>query len=260
MLTMAQLVQIVDRPENDNMRSFLAGLAAFGGKVGLERPHRLAQYVAQIAHETMGFRYDREIWDGKGAQARYEGRADLGNTQAGDGYKYRGRTGIQITGRSNYSQFTTWAWGIDAEAPDFVKDPDKANTDPWEGLGPIWYWDSRDLNKYADAGNNEMVTRRINGGLNGYADRLRLYDRAALVMLGYKPGDIRGFQDAHGLVVDGISGPKTRAAMHKALTTMKPATAPTSAPVVAPVAPAAPDDRWGKIIALARQIQDLAGE
>ena len=64
------------------------------------------------------------------------------------------------------------------------------NTDPWEGLGPIWYWDSgnptgESLNVYADEANHEMVTRRINGGLNGYADRLARYTRAALVLLGF---------------------------------------------------------------------------
>ena len=59
-----QLVEIMDRPVNDNMRSFLAGLSAFGEKVGLDRPHRLAQYVAQVGHETARFRYDREVWNG----------------------------------------------------------------------------------------------------------------------------------------------------------------------------------------------------
>lgn len=222
MLTASQLVAICDRPINDNMRSFIAGLNAFGARAGLDKPQSLAQYVAQMAHETQSFRYDREVWDGKGAQARYDTRTDLGNTAAvdGDGYKYRGRTGTQITGKTNYRLFTEWARKLDPLAPDFVADPDAANTDPWEGLGPIWYWDANRIYRYAEAGNNEMVTRTINGGLNGYADRLRLYDRAALVLLGYEADDVRGFQRAAGLAVDGISGPNTRAAMHKALTAL----------------------------------------
>jgi|TARA_R110000822_G_scaffold7154_2_gene29429 putative chitinase len=233
MLQMTQLVKIVDRPANDNMVSFIGGLAAGGQLAGLNNaPHRLAQYVAQVAHETARFRYDREVWDGKGAQARYDTRTDLGNTpeRDGDGFKYRGRTGIQITGKANYQQFTDWARRLDPSSPDFVADPDAANTDPWEGLGPIWYWDSRSLNRHADTGNNEMITRRINGGLNGYDDRLRLYDRAALVLLGYGADDVRGFQMARGLAVDGVSGPMTRAAMHSALLGDVPSVRPASAP------------------------------
>ena len=212
MLQMTQLVKIVDRPANDNMASFIGGLAAGGQLAGLNNaPHRLAQYVAQVAHETARFRYDREVWDGKGAQARYDTRTDLGNTpeRDGDGFKYRGRTGIQITGKANYQQFTDWARRLDPSSPDFVADPDAANTDPWEGLGPIWYWDSRSLNRHADTGNNEMVTRRINGGLND---------------------DVRGFQMARGLAVDGVSGPMTRAAMHSALLGDVPSVRPASAP------------------------------
>lgn len=213
------LAAVSDRAPNDNMRSMVAGLEARGEEAGLDRPHRLAQYLAQLCHEGAGFHYDREVWGPTPAQERYDTRTDLGNTAArdGDGYRYRGRGPIQITGKSNYRQFTAWARSFDPAAPDFVADPDAVNTDPWEGLGPIWYWVSRDLNRFADQGDVEMVTRRINGGLNGYADRLRYYDRACLVLLGYEPDAVRRFQDDAGLAVDGISGPKTRAAMHAAL-------------------------------------------
>lgn len=230
-LTLGHLVTILDRPENDNMRSFMFGLQRFGPTIGMDQPHRLAQFIAQMAHETMRFRYDEEIWDGRGAQAGYDVRTDLGNTpeRDGDGYLYRGRTGVMITGRANYSAFNAWARRIDPNAPDFVASPDAVNTDPWEGLAPLWFWDSRDLNKYADTGDIEMVTRRINGRLNGFADRLDLYDRSALVLLGHRPNDVRGFQGVSDLLVDGISGPKTRAALHLALvsgqkTTPTPAT------------------------------------
>ena len=80
---------------------------------------------------------------------------------------------------------------------------------------------------YARAGNNEMVTRRVNGGLNGYQDRLHWYDKVALELLGVS--DVRTFQKSAGLVVDGISGPKTRAAMHEALVVIK-ANTPAPAP------------------------------
>ncbi|MEC5293124.1 hypothetical protein VSX64_20625 [Aurantimonas sp. C2-6-R+9] len=104
-------------------------------------------------------------------------------------------------------------------APDFAETPALMNTDPWEGIGPIWYWSTRNLSRYADANNIEMITRRINGGLNGYADRLRMYERSALVLLGRKleAGAVKRFQTDRGLTADDIVGPATRAALHKAL-------------------------------------------
>ncbi|MGR3376069.1 peptidoglycan-binding protein [Salipiger abyssi] len=220
MLDIDQLAAIAGRPANDNMRSILLGLEAYGQAAGLDLPHRLAQYLGQLAHEMGGFLWDEEIWGPTAAQRRYDTRTDLGNSAAadGDGYRYRGRTGMHITGKANTRAFRDWCRAeIDPAAPDFVADPDLMNTDPWEGLGPVWYWQSRDLNRYADQGDTEMVTRRINGGLNGYSDRLTRYTRAALVLLGYGPEAVRLFQDDAGLAVDGIAGPKTRAALHAAL-------------------------------------------
>lgn len=218
------LARMSGRGVNDNMRSVIDGLAMAGIGAGLNRPHRLAIYLAQIGHESDWFRWDREIWGPTAAQKGYEGRKDLGNTQPGDGYRYRGRGPIQNTGRANTTEFRDWARKLDPAAPDFVANPDLINTDPWEGLVPIWYWDvgnptGESLNVYADEANHEMVTRRINGGLNGYADRLTRYTRAALVLLGFGPADIRAFQASvfSGAQIDGIDGPKTRAALHQAL-------------------------------------------
>ena len=122
--------------------------------------------------------------------------------------------------------------------------PDAINTDPWEGLAPVWYWSTRKLNKYADANDIEMITKRINGGLNGYADRIAKYTRTALVLLGFGPTDVLAFQkkaQAEGLLpkgkdqLDGDAGPKTRAAMHMmlaGLSEVKTAAPVTPAPVV----------------------------
>lgn len=216
-LAVGMLARIADATPNDNMESICLALDRMGVYAGLDKPHRLAQYVAQIAHESGRFRYDRELWDGKGAQAGYEGRLDLGNTEPGDGKKFRGHTPIQITGRANTKDFRDWCRTHFQDVPDFLVNPDLMNADPWEGLGPIWYWSDRDLNRYADQGNIELITRRINGGLNGYADRLELYDRTALVFAGYLPTAVRAFQADHDLTVDGISGPITRAKMHDVL-------------------------------------------
>lgn len=235
MLDLEQLAVIADRPVNENMRSVLAGLMAFGTGVGLDRPHRLAHYIAQLAHESARFRYDKELWGPTPAQKRYDTRTDLGNTAArdGDGYLYRGRGPIQVTGKANYGEFTVWARQRFEKAPDFIAEPDKLLTDPWEGASPIWYWDTRNLNRYADDNNIEQITKRINGGLNGYADRLALYTRSALVLLRLDPTDIRGFQKAAGITVDGDPGPQTRDALHAALKAMG-APAPEVAPAPKP--------------------------
>lgn len=218
-VTAQTLAAIAGRPPNANMASIIAGLQRGGIGAGLERPHRLAHYLAQLAHESGGFRYDAEIWGNTPAQKRYEGRRDLGNVKPGDGFRYRGRGPIQITGRANYREFTGWARRMAPDAPDFEANPDAVNTDPWEGLVPIWYWSSRGLNQHADANDASAITKRINGGFNGLDDRLSRYTRAALVLLGYAPTDVAGFQRAAGIGVDGKAGPVTRAALHRHLQT-----------------------------------------
>jgi putative chitinase len=228
----------------DNAGSFLVALNDYGARVGLLEPHRLAIFLANIMHECAEFYYDQEVWGPTAAQKRYEDRTDLGHSAAVDGeaFLFRGRTGIQITGRTNYRKFTAWARSTTGLTVDFEKEPDLLLTDPWEGLGPIWYWDvgnpeGKSLNRYADKGDHEMVRRRINGGLNGYDDVLTLYDRIALVMLGYGPTDIAGFQKvakASGVYkgnLDGDSGPQTRAALHAYLAALSNV-ATQAAPVV----------------------------
>lgn len=238
-ITAQTLAQLAGTTENENMRATIAGLQRGGVGAGLERPHRLAMYLGQLAHESAGWKFDREIWGPTAAQKRYEGRKDLGNTQPGDGSRFRGRGPIQITGRHNYGEFTAWARKMDRDAPDFVADPDAVNTDPWEGLGPIWYWDTRNINTMADRGDFETVTRRINGGLNGYADRQMRYARAALILMGRKPNDVRGYQSAVGLTADGIAGPKTLASMHKTLASMPPVELTPRADIRTPAKPVA---------------------
>ncbi|MCO6426345.1 hypothetical protein ACVMB3_004514 [Sinorhizobium meliloti] len=98
--------------------------------------------------------YDREIWGPMPAQQRYDTRTDLGNKpeKDGDGYLYLGRTGMQLTGKDNYRQFRNWCRAAGLDCPDFVKNPDAVNTDPWEGLVPLFYWDTRDLYRWAEGG------------------------------------------------------------------------------------------------------------
>lgn len=195
--------------------ALLARVRDYGGPLN-ELPV-LAQFLAQVMHESGGLRYVREIWGPTKAQNGYEGRADLGNTKPGDGKRYMGRDVLQITGRANYRALTKWVRDTFGAKVDFEAKPELLESPEWLGIGAIWYFlvARKDLIKYCREGNIEMVTRRVNGGLNGYQDRIRWYDDCALKLLGF--GTVRDFQKSAGLVVDGISGPKTRAALHMAL-------------------------------------------
>lgn len=209
------------RGKDANIASVVIALNDYGQRFGMHLPHRLAHIFAQIMHETAYFRYDRELWNGKGAQARYEGRADLGNVRPGDGKKFKGHGPIQVTGRSNTTEFRNWCREFIPETPDFAEYPELINTDPYEGLTLVWYWATRKLNKFADKNDLYMVTKRVNGGTNGLAHRYECYDAAALALLGEPVGDIAGFQRKNGLVVDGDSGPETRGKMHDLLVSLK---------------------------------------
>ena len=194
--------------------ALLARVRDYGGPLN-ELPV-LAQFLAQVMHESGGLRYVREIWGPTKAQKGYEGRADLGNVKPGDGKRFMGRDVLQITGRANYRALTAWVRKTFGKGPDFEANPELLESPEWLGIAAIWYFLTRKgLIDYARAGNIEMVTRRVNGGLNGYQDRLRWYDDCALKLLGFDT--VRDFQKSAGLVVDGISGPKTRAALHEAL-------------------------------------------
>lgn len=211
------ILAVANKPENSNLRSIAIGIETGADILDLSPRHRMAQYLAQLMHESVAGRYDREIASG----AAYEGRRDLGNTETGDGVRFKGHGPIQVTGRANHREYARWARDHfpELDPADFERFPEQINTDPWEGLSGIWYWSTRGLNRYADAGNIEMITRRINGGLNGFADRVQWYERAAMIGLGYGTGkdEIRRAQNALKVVPDGIVGPVTRAALHEAL-------------------------------------------
>lgn len=131
----------------------------------MDSTQRFAHFLAQLIHESGSFRYMEEIASG----AAYEGRVNLGNTQPGDGRRYKGRGPIQITGRSNYRTFGRRV-GIDLEANPAIA------AVPSIGLHlALEYWKSRDLNTLADADNLEAITRKINGGTNGLSDRRAHY-------------------------------------------------------------------------------------
>lgn len=100
----------------------------------------------------------------------YANRMGNGDWNSGDGYRFRGRGFIQLTGRNNYTALTKWAKanGIDA---DYVSNPDLLLREADALISAIWFWNVNGLNKYADADDILTITKRINGGVNGLQDR-----------------------------------------------------------------------------------------
>lgn len=142
-------------------------------EAGINTPARQAAFIAQLAHESGNFKYSEEIASGRA----YEGRRDLGNTQPGDGERFKGRGYIQLTGRANYAAAGK-SLGLDlVNHPELAARPENA------ARIAAWYWNSRGLNAKADAGDFDGITRSINGGYNGKADRDRRYE-VALATLG----------------------------------------------------------------------------
>lgn len=141
----------------------------------INTPKRIASFLAQVCHESAGFIYAEEIASG----IAYEGRKDLGNVYGGDGKRFKGRGLIQLTGRHNYDVCGK-ALGLD-----LINFPKKASEPINAPRIAAWYWNSRNLNKYADMHNVtafQEITKRINGGLNGYKDRLNWWSKARKVL------------------------------------------------------------------------------
>jgi len=143
---------------------------------GIESPLQIAAFLAQIGHESGRLRYVREIWGPTSWQKRYEGRLDLGNVEAGDGSKFRGRGLIQITGRANYGRCG------DALGLDLIDQPNLLEVPKHAAMSAAWFWDAHHLNELADVGDMRHITRMINGGYNGLDERLALYEKALEVL------------------------------------------------------------------------------
>ena len=164
-MTPQELIKIMPLA-NDRVHTFAVPLTTAMTEYGIDTPQRKAAFLAQVAHESGSLKYVREIWGPTPAQAGYEGRADLGNTEPGDGKRYLGRGLIQVTGRANYASAGI-ALGLPlVDHPELLEDPLNA----CRSAG--WFWQSRRLNSYADRNMFATITKAINGGYNGLDDRL----------------------------------------------------------------------------------------
>ena len=160
-------------------------IAAFIAQVGHESGHmtRLVEnlnYGAEALRKNWPSRFDVELASAVArkpeqiANIAYGNR--MGNTAPGDGWKYRGRGLVQITGKNNY-QACGEALGLD-----LIAQPELLEKPQYGCMSAAWFWASNGLNTLADAGKFDAITQRINGGHNGAADRQELYARALKVL------------------------------------------------------------------------------
>lgn len=159
------LKKIYKNATSENIDKFLEPLNVTISRYEINTPQRIRMFLAQVGHESGELRYVRELASG----AAYEGRKDLGNTSPGDGVKYRGRGLIQITGKSNYA-----ICGLALDLP-LIDRPELLESPMNAAMSAGWYWHNKNLNSLADLNLFDTITRRINGGNNGEADRKRLY-------------------------------------------------------------------------------------
>jgi predicted chitinase len=149
---------------------------------------RAAGWISQLGCESGGLRWFTELGDNC---RRYEGRADLGNTQPGDGCRYKGRGPIQVTGRAHYANLSRWAHerGL-VPTPTFFEDrPEELAAEHYGFIGAVWYWlthkrpDDQDgipklCNQYSDEKDIVGLTKCVNGGTHGLDVRTRLWNHA----------------------------------------------------------------------------------
>jgi predicted chitinase len=139
-------------------------------KFNITNTLRLAHFLSQCAHESGNFKWVTEFASGKA----YEGRKDLGNTEPGDGVKFKGRGYIQLTGRANYTKFSQFC------GEDCVVNPELVAT-KYPMLSAAYFFDKNKLWSICDKGATDSdvkaLTKRVNGGYNGLDDRLEKFHK-----------------------------------------------------------------------------------
>lgn len=180
-LTQQQLLQILPNV-GKQAGVFVSALNLAMERYQINTRLRMAAFIAQVGHESGQFRYVKEI-GGDQYLSKYDTgplAKRLGNSPEadGDGQKYRGRGLIQITGHDNYLACSKALFGNDR----LLRTPELLEQAEWAAKSAAWFWDSRNLNVLADAGDFLGITRRINGGTNGLDERLSFYNNALKVL------------------------------------------------------------------------------
>ena len=208
-LTISQLRQLL--PKNKYVEHWHHALSVLLPDYDINTPRRVAAFIAQCSHESGGFAVLQENLNYKPQALRrlfskyfpddaiagqycakpnkqeaianriYANRMGNGDESSGDGYRFRGRGLIQLTGRSNYQNF---ADSIEVDGRPLKIDEVPAYLECFEGAGQsaCWFWEVNGLNKWADEGNIKELTRRINGGFIGLDDRIKHYEHALHVL------------------------------------------------------------------------------
>jgi putative chitinase len=203
LVTFDQLNEFFEDTSEDIIEPFVEPLNEVMEFYEINTPQRISMFLAQVGHESGGLRARKEnlnyraetllkvfpkYFRGKNpndyakqpakiANLVYANRMGNGSVESGDGYRYCGRGLIQLTGKSNYQAFASDMNMDLAEATEWLENEEGA---AWSAG---WFWDSRELNQWADKGDILTVTKKINGGTIGLEDRKHHYE-AALEIFG----------------------------------------------------------------------------
>lgn len=203
-LTKQQLAQLL--PKNPYIDHWFDALSKLLPDYSINTPQRIAAFMAQCAHESDGFTALKENLNYKPATLRkifakyfpddasandycsrpnkqeaiankvYANRMGNGDEASGDGYRYCGRGLLQLTGKENYTWFAASLSITPEEAAEYLE--------TFEGAAQsaCWFWETNNLNQFADNGDMITLTKRINGGTIGLEDRIKHYEYALHVM------------------------------------------------------------------------------
>ena len=199
-ITKEQLSQLI--PKNPYLDQWYEALSVLLPDYEINTPNRIAAFIAQCAHESASFtalhenlNYRSEtlskVWPKKFpasvadqyahkpeaiANRAYASRMGNGDEASGDGWRYCGRGLIQLTGKDNYTAFADSIGITPEEVSDYVQ--------TFEGAAQsaCWFWETNNLNQYADSGDIETMTKRINGGTLGLEDRKKHYEHAKHIL------------------------------------------------------------------------------
>lgn len=163
-ITEANIRLIMPKAPEKRVEEFVRSFNQYAEIFGITTPLRVAHYIAQVAHETGQLQWLEELASGQ----QYEGRKDLGNIYKGDGRRFKGRGYLQTTGRVNYKKYALSGYC----QGDLMRHPEWLAKQPGCQKASMFFWKTHGLNELADSDKAEAITRRINGGANGLAQRL----------------------------------------------------------------------------------------